>query len=332
MSPSRRPRYVFADFVVSPSRRTLLQNGREVALIPRYFDLLVLLVERRNEAVTRRQIFDAVWSDVVVSDGALSQAVRALRRALGDDPREPAFIRTVSRHGYRFVFPEVVEQPDDGPLPSVRRRARPRCRSWRRPSALRTRPSNGCWRPALSTARSGGRRRRRSTLSAPTRPSAGWTGTKGTHGHARSCATRAGMWRVPAPVPILGQPGLLATTGFLLWLRLRRTVRLAGGRWAGAAAGGALTGLVAGFLGGLALRFGPGSLASESVPLVLGLVGLTLGGLGAIGVGAGLAAAEVLARSFRGLALVVFGAVGRLRRGCGRAPRGAADDPGALRP
>jgi DNA-binding winged helix-turn-helix (wHTH) protein len=83
---------VFADFVLSPSRRTLLQSGHEVALIPRYFDLLVLLVERRNEAVTRRQIFDAVWRDVVVSDGALSQAVRALRRALGDDPREPAFI------------------------------------------------------------------------------------------------------------------------------------------------------------------------------------------------------------------------------------------------
>ncbi|PYQ18150.1 MAG: CadC family transcriptional regulator, partial [Acidobacteria bacterium] len=53
----------------------------------------------------RREILDAVWSDVVVSDGALSQAVRTLRRALGDDPREPVFIRTVSRHGYRFVFP-----------------------------------------------------------------------------------------------------------------------------------------------------------------------------------------------------------------------------------
>jgi DNA-binding winged helix-turn-helix (wHTH) protein len=112
-SPSRKPRYVFADFVLSPSRRTLAKSRSEVALIPRYFDLLVLLVERRNEAVTRREIFDTVWSDVVVSDGALSQAVRTLRRALGDDPREPAFIRTVSRHGYRFVFPEVVEQSDE---------------------------------------------------------------------------------------------------------------------------------------------------------------------------------------------------------------------------
>ena len=67
----------------------------------------------------RREIFDAVWSDVVVSDGALSQAVRTLRRALGDDPREPVFIRTVSRHGYRFVFSDVTEQPDDGSLPAL---------------------------------------------------------------------------------------------------------------------------------------------------------------------------------------------------------------------
>lgn len=53
-----------------------------------------------------------VWSDVVVSDGALSQAIRTLRRALGDDPREPAFIRTVSRHGYRFVHPGVIEETE----------------------------------------------------------------------------------------------------------------------------------------------------------------------------------------------------------------------------
>ena len=79
----------------------------------------MLLVERRPEAVHRREIFDAVWSDVVVSDSALTQAVRTLRRTLGDDPREPRFIRTVSRHGYRFVGAEAVEEPDDAPAPSA---------------------------------------------------------------------------------------------------------------------------------------------------------------------------------------------------------------------
>jgi DNA-binding winged helix-turn-helix (wHTH) protein len=108
-------RYRFGSFVLSPARRTLHRQSEEVPLIPRYFDLLRLLVERRHEAVCRRDIFDTVWSDVVVSDGALTQAVRTLRRALGDDPRDPAYVRTVSRHGYRFVWPEVVEEPDGPP-------------------------------------------------------------------------------------------------------------------------------------------------------------------------------------------------------------------------
>src|SRR5262245_6308397 len=105
--------YRFSDFILSPRRRTLIRQGREQPLIPRYFDLLVFLIERRHEAVHRRDIFDNVWSDVVVSDSALSQAIRTIRRTLGDDSREPRFIRTISRHGYRFVFDEVIEEPDD---------------------------------------------------------------------------------------------------------------------------------------------------------------------------------------------------------------------------
>ncbi len=94
-SPPRPPRYRFSGHTLSSARRTLVRDGRELPLIPRCFDLLVLLIERRNEALTRREILDTVWSDVVVTDGALSQAVRILRRTLGDDPREPTFIRTV---------------------------------------------------------------------------------------------------------------------------------------------------------------------------------------------------------------------------------------------
>ena len=106
----------------------LLRGGHEQPLIPRYFDLLVFLVERRGEAVHRRDIFDRIWSDVVVSDSALSQAIRTIRRVLDDDSREPRYVRTISRHGYRFVFPDVVEEDDDGeyqpvetaaPAPSV---------------------------------------------------------------------------------------------------------------------------------------------------------------------------------------------------------------------
>src|SRR5213075_2676528 len=105
--------------------RLLLRSGRELPLIPRYFDLLVFLVERRHEAVHRREIFDRVWTDVIVSDSALSQAIRTIRRALGDDPRDPRFIRTVSRHGYRFVFPDVLEEEDGDEWPHAAGRTSP---------------------------------------------------------------------------------------------------------------------------------------------------------------------------------------------------------------
>lgn len=307
---SRRLRFVFADFVLSPSRRTLLRNRREVALIPRYFDLLLLLVERRGEAVTRREIFDRVWSDVVVSDGALSQAVRTLRRALGDDSREPAFIRTVSRHGYRFVFPEVAEQPDEEPLLPEAGDPLGAGAS----AAAGTDPFAAALERLLEPGPLDGEERREAAEALHA------LGTEEAlrrldrrEGHAQARALlRDTRWDVAGAgsVPLLGRPGLARTIGCLLWLRFRRTVRLAGDRWAGAVAGGALTGLVAGVLGGLALRFAPGAQASESVPAVLGMVGLVLGGLGAAGVGAGLAAAEVLVRSFRGMALVAFGAIG----------------------
>src|SRR5215217_8609085 len=90
----------------------LLRENRELRLIPRYLDLLIFLVEHRHEAVHRRDIFDRIWSDVIVSDSALSQAIRTIRRVLGDDSREPRFVRTVSRHGYQFVFTDVIEEDD----------------------------------------------------------------------------------------------------------------------------------------------------------------------------------------------------------------------------
>jgi DNA-binding winged helix-turn-helix (wHTH) protein len=310
VTPGPRPRYVFSEFTLSPARRVLLRSRREVPLIPRYFDLLVLLVERRHQAVHRREIMDAVWRDVVVSDGALSQAVRTLRRALGDDPREPVFIRTVSRHGYRFVFPDVLEQRDGdavdlrGPAP---------------PSATPPPPPTA---DALSSALE--------VLTAPgplddeeRREAAETLHALGTEealarldavpGRSRARAIlRDTRWDVPGagPVPLRGQGDLPATLAWLVWLRLRRSVRVAGERWASAAAGGALMGLLAGIAGGLVLRFGPGSLASQGVPAALGLVGLVVGGLGAAGVGAGLAAAETLFRSRRGAALVAGGALG----------------------
>jgi hypothetical protein len=96
----------------------------------------------------------------------------------------------------------------------------------------------------------------------------------------------------------------------LVLLRLRRALRLAERRWAAASGGGALAGLVGGLLGGVALFAVPGSVARPSILPALAVVGACVGALGAAGVGAGLAAAEALARSARGTALAALGALG----------------------
>jgi DNA-binding winged helix-turn-helix (wHTH) protein len=315
--PSRR--YLFSDFVLSPSQRLLLRSGKEVPLIPRYFDLLVLLLERRSEAVHRREIFDAVWNDVVVSDGALSQAVRTLRRALGDDPREPLFIRTVSRHGYRFVFPDVTTQSDEDPL------AAPVGSAAAAVSATPSAPETDSFEVLLERLLAKGpldseeRREAAESLHVlGTREALARLDRRPGHSRARALL-RDARWDVTGAgrVPLLGQPDLPQTVAFLVWLRFRRTVRLAGGRWLGAVAGGALAGLLAAILGGLVLCFGPGSHAPASLPVVLGVLGFLVGGLGAAGVGAGLAAAEVLARSRREPALVLLGALGGSAVGAG---------------
>jgi DNA-binding winged helix-turn-helix (wHTH) protein len=309
----RRVRYRFGEFCVSPARRLLLRSGKELALIPRYLDLLILLLERRHQAVHRREIFEVVWSDVVVSDGALSQAVRTLRRTLGDDSRESLYIRTVSRHGYRFAFEGVVEEPEDDAAATVV-------------------PPGGPAAPvtAFSTAASPGDpfERALETLLRDSDPDERRGAAEDLHalgtaealrrlgrrpGHeAARALLRDARWDVPGsgPVPLVGQPGGLTAAGILTAMRLRRALRLAQRRWAAASAGGAGAGAVAGALGGLALRLAPSSHAPASVAVTLALVGAILGGLGAAGVGAGLAAAEAVARSLRGPALVLAGATG----------------------
>ena len=309
------PRYRFAEFTVSRSRRILSRAGQEIPLIPRYFDLLLLLLERREQAVHRRDILETVWSDVVVSDGALSQAIRTLGRALGDTAREPLFIRTMSRHGYRFVHPGVVEEPDG---------------DHRDPAAA---PSRAMVMPAMAAVAAADpfEPALRQLLGEPESPvddpdevrreAAETLHTLGTEealrrldrrpGHERARALlRDARWDVAGaePVPLLGQPGSVRAIAALVALRLRRAARLAGARWGAASAGGAVAGACAGLIGGLLLRLAPGADSPASLPLTLALIGVVAGGAGAAGIGAGLAFAEAIARSIRGLALVFCGA------------------------
>lgn len=302
-------RYRFSEFVLSPRRRVLLRGEREQPLIPRYFDLLVFLVEHRHEAVHRRDIFDRVWSDVVVSDSALSQAIRTIRRTLGDDSREPKFIRTVSRHGYRFVFDGVVEEDDDhgtaavAPIEAVRPEA---VGDLFEPLLQRV------TRTAASTADEEDQREAAELLHAlGTGESLARLGTRPGHAMARALL-RDTRWDAPGAgeVPVLAAPSATAVAWHLTALRLRRAKRIAAVRGAGAALGSGVAGAIGGATGGLILAAAPTSTASPAVALVLAVIGAACGAAGGGGVGAGLSAAEATFRSRRALGLVAGGAFG----------------------
>ncbi len=313
-------RYRFADFVVSRGQRQLFRDGRALPLIPRYFDLLVLLIERRQTAVSRGDIFDRVWSDVIVSDGALSQAVRTLRRTLGDDSREPVFIRTVSRHGYSFVFPEVFEEPEEVPLPRATHATIPT--SVPDGDRVGTDELDDLVDRLLQPPDTAGgndedRRDAAEQLHLLGTAIALDRLTKRA-GHARALALlRDARWDVPGAgaVPLIGQPEGLAAGWRLIHLRAAQALRVAKRRWLGAAAGAATAGALAGAIGGVALVMAPSSRALPTAIAVLMGLGAAAGGVGGSGVAAGVAAAEALARSRRGLAIVAGGAAGGLAVG-----------------
>lgn len=85
------------------------RGHREVRLSPRAFDLLGLFVSNPDRLLTKDAILDALWPDRCVTEGVIKGYVRDLRRALGDDSRAPAYIRTVHCRGYRFVGRIVAE-------------------------------------------------------------------------------------------------------------------------------------------------------------------------------------------------------------------------------
>jgi DNA-binding winged helix-turn-helix (wHTH) protein len=95
--------YRFGSFALDVRNRELLLEEERLELNSRYFDALSLLVREHGRLVEKNRFFEEVWDDVVVSDSALTQCIKEIRRALGDDAINPQFIQTVPRHGYRFI-------------------------------------------------------------------------------------------------------------------------------------------------------------------------------------------------------------------------------------
>jgi DNA-binding winged helix-turn-helix (wHTH) protein/tetratricopeptide (TPR) repeat protein len=95
--------YQFGPFALDVAARELRRDHVAVALSPRAFDCIRTLIEHRARALGKDELITAIWGRSNVSDTQLGQTILLARRALGDDGQAQHFIRTVSRHGYRWV-------------------------------------------------------------------------------------------------------------------------------------------------------------------------------------------------------------------------------------
>jgi TolB-like protein/DNA-binding winged helix-turn-helix (wHTH) protein/Flp pilus assembly protein TadD len=110
--------YAFGDFRVDPQNRVLMRAEEPVALTPKGFDVLLVLVRSGGRIVSKEELMQAVWPDSFVEESNLTQTVFMLRKALGETAKQK-YILTVQGRGYRFG-PEVsTVQPSNSELPEI---------------------------------------------------------------------------------------------------------------------------------------------------------------------------------------------------------------------
>ncbi len=111
--------YEFGAFRLDVAERSLRRAEETVALTPKVFDLLVLLVENRGHLMSKEELLKALWPDSFIEEANLNVNVSALRKALGETPADPQYIETVPKRGYRFVASvrELSEPHRDGVQP-----------------------------------------------------------------------------------------------------------------------------------------------------------------------------------------------------------------------
>lgn len=97
--------YEFGGFRADPLARRLYGGGEQIAVTPKAFETLLVLISRHGEVVPKNDIIDAVWAETAVEENNLTQQIAALRRALGERPSDHRYIVTVPGKGYSFIAP-----------------------------------------------------------------------------------------------------------------------------------------------------------------------------------------------------------------------------------
>jgi Tol biopolymer transport system component/DNA-binding winged helix-turn-helix (wHTH) protein len=121
MTPGADRSYEFGPFLLIAAERVLLCQGQRVALTPKVFETLLILVENAGHVVPKEALFKRVWPDTIVQEDSLTFNISTLRKALAIHDNAQQFIQTESKVGYRFVAPVKVilsDSPEAEPPPT----------------------------------------------------------------------------------------------------------------------------------------------------------------------------------------------------------------------
>ena len=102
-SDASAARLRFDGFDLDEAEARLTCTGQPVALAPKPFAVLCVLARTPQMLVSKNALLDAVWGHRFVTESVLKSAISEVRAALGDDPKQPRYIETISRRGYRFI-------------------------------------------------------------------------------------------------------------------------------------------------------------------------------------------------------------------------------------
>lgn len=131
-----RPRstpFRIAGWRVDPDLNRISRDGEAAQIEPKVMDVLVRLASEPGEVVSKQQLLDSVWNGDFVTESVLSRAIAELRSHLGDDARNPTYIATIARRGYRLIAETttVAAEPaaELAPAAETSPRRRPRLRA-----------------------------------------------------------------------------------------------------------------------------------------------------------------------------------------------------------
>jgi DNA-binding winged helix-turn-helix (wHTH) protein len=107
----------FPPFRVDLRNQCLWRGSERITLTPKAFAVLLLLVEHAGRLVTHDQLLDAIWPDASVQPEVLKSHILTIRHSLGDSAKNPSFIETLPRRGYRFIAPVHARKEQRGAEP-----------------------------------------------------------------------------------------------------------------------------------------------------------------------------------------------------------------------